>query len=510
MTIMRRHSRRNFGPKHYSFCFLTALFLCLCAGCVTAPVGREYDLGFIASRDTDLNGSSRFRAAGPFIERQTATDGATFRAFRPFYNTVRLPAEEKAVTEFLWPLGMAKEFHGQTQWRFFPSYGDDFDMDQKGSRNRFVILPIVFAGKDKHDERYFAIFPIGGKINEFLMQDTIKFVLFPLYSYSSVKDVRTHNVLWPIVSWSYGGGISRQRVFPLYMRSVVDDQWAKHSVLWPVWNRVKYTDPRNPGGGFMLFPIVGRAKVSHLDDAGEARADDSVTWWVVPPLFKWARGPEHLAVNCPWPIVQYSRGETDKLYIWPLWGKKSTEGTDYSFLLWPIVRRHRIDRGNTVIKRFSIFPIVSHDTKVANAPAEQQEGEDIDPEVLSRHFRLWPLLSYKRDEDASITRVPSLWPTRRLRSVEKNFAPLWTLYSREKVGASVDHEVLWGLFRRRKEDSGAGRISLFPLFSNEKGGEDEQKRHWKFLMGLIGYKREGLQKQYQLLYFLRFKTGDEQ
>ena len=503
--------RRNIDPKRHCSCLLTAFLLCLCAGCATAPGGRKYDLGFIASRDTDLNGSIRVRGAGPFVERQAREDGSTFNAFRPFYNTLALPDQDKVLTEVLWPLGIMKEFRGQRHWRVFPSYGDDFDIEQRSSRHRFVIFPFVFAGKDKHDERYFAIFPLGGKINEYLMQDTMKFVLFPLYSSSSVRDVHTQNVLWPIVSWSYGGGVSRQRVFPLYMRSINEGQWAKHSVLWPVWNSVKYTDPRNPGGGFMLFPVMGHTRVSHLDDAGKARSDDSETWWVVPPLFKWARGPEHLAVNCPWPIIQYSSGEVDKLYIWPLWGKKSTDSTNYSFVLWPIIRSHKIDRGDVTFKRFSVFPLVTHESKVANVPeAEVADEEDCDPEVLARYFKLWPLVSYDRKEDASMTRVLALWPTKRFRSVEKNFAPFWTLYSRERVGAGVEHEVLWGLFRRRKEESGAGRISLFPVFSNEKGGKDEQKRHWKFLMGLVGYKREGLQKQYQLLYLLRFKTGEKE
>jgi hypothetical protein len=97
----------------------------------------------------------------------------------------------------------------------------------------------------------------------------------------------------------------------------------------------------------------------------------------------------------------------------------------------------------------------------------------------------------------------------RAASVERNFAPLWTLYSRERHGTASEDEVLWGLFRSRRESGGARSLSLFPLFSVSSSPEDGGRADLSLLLGAVRVRREGLRGHCRLLYFLRFGAADE-
>jgi hypothetical protein len=102
-------------------------------------------------------------------------------------------------------------------------------------------------------------------------------------------------------------------------------------------------------------------------------------------------------------------------------------------------------------------------------------------------------------------RVLALWPLKHTPAVERNWAPLWSLYSRERVGDGIESELLWGLYRhQRRNDS--RRLSLFPLLQSSSSRIENETplRRWSLLYGLIGYRREGLHKQFRMLYFLKF------
>jgi len=512
-------------------------------------VHRPFDAGFVASRDLTPDGTPRFRAVGPIVEEQ-AVDGKIFAAVRPFYSRVGDEEDQRLLQDFLWPVAMVKDFRGETYWRVLCAFGHDFDNTQSGSRFRFIVFPIVYTGKDIHGERYFAVFPIGGKVNEFLGRDTIRFVLFPLYMYSAINDVETHDVLWPIVSRTSGHDISRFRVFPFYGQSTRDGLWTKRFAMWPIWTSANYTYPDGQtGGGFVLWPLFGHAKLT-----------DQESWMFLPPFFRWSWNDKgYRAGNSPWPFFQYScGGNEERLYLWPLWGARSTENYRSSFFLWPIGSTLDVDRGTEQVYRFSIFPFMFYEKKTAKAGVRDQppsptggaprgpgvrdlppwpidlgepgesgvsdRGSNTEFRVSSvesvsnapanlvgtgRYFKLWPLISYLREDDSIRIRLPDLWPGKQLSAVERNMAPLWTLYSHVRVDGAGEDELLWGLFRRSNDSNGRRHFSLFPLFSCDRSVEDDSLG-WSFLMGLTGYKREGLRKTYRVLYFLRFSTEQEE
>jgi len=471
--------------------FACLLMAVLC-GCVSPP-GRRMDAGPLISADRDVHGVPGIRILGPLAEQRVAEDGKTFTAVRPFWSRVTDPAADRTVSDIAWPLGMVKTRMGEQDWRFFPAFGHDFDTEQDESRHRWTVFPLLFGGRTKEGGRYFAVFPLGGTLHEFLGRDRIFFALFPLYAYSTIKDHQTHSVLWPVYSRTTGTGVYKFRIWPFYGISVNDDRWTKRFVLWPFWTSVQYNFPDQQGGGFVLFPLYGRVDVG-----------DRHSRMLLPPFFKveWA-GEDHLAWNAPWPFVQYSRGEVDKFYLWPFFGRKAKERERQWFALWPLVSARRNDLPAATVRRFQALPLVFHESRHALLPAAGDGAARIEQDDAdARYFKLWPLISYRRENDVSQFRALALWPLKQTPGIERNWAPLWSLFSRERAGDVRQTELLWGLYRHRR--SGRERqVSLFPLLQTASGKEDSS-RSWSLLYGLAGYERDGLHKEFRLLYFLRF------
>ncbi len=459
----------------------------LLTGCGTLQGRRPlaFDAGPVAAMDTAPGGMSRVRAVGPLIERRS-DEVQSFTAVRPFTSRMHDATVPRSSRDILWPWGMVKQWRGETDWRFFPAFGHDFDHDDPESRYRWAVFPVLFGGRSAEGDGYFAVFPLGGTLREFIGRDRIRFVLFPLYVKSEINELTTHTVLWPVFSRTRGPGVERFRVFPFYGMSTREGQWTKRFVLWPFWTSVRYhhTDS-DQDGGFVLFPLVGRIDV-----------EERSSRMLLPPFFKLERAPGHWALNCPWPFVRLRRGDVHRTAFWPLWGRRVIGGRESGFYAWPIGSWERIDRVDHTVRIRRVAPFWYSEVHQAADASDQQP-----PAV--RKVKLWPLFGYRREDDVSRLRIPELWPLRDMDGIERNWAPLWSLVRRSRHGDERETELLWGLYRRRSSGT-AARTSVFPLFSVERDAAADARR-WSVLGGALGYAREGVDKQVQLLYL--FKVG---
>ncbi|MFC1497142.1 hypothetical protein ACFLS1_01535 [Verrucomicrobiota bacterium] len=470
---------------------------------LVSGVAPDFDIGPVGTGDLSLEGNKRLRSIGPVFECQATGDGTTFKAIRPFFSTVEDPGKNRRLDEYLWPIGMCKQLRKETYWRFLNAFGHDFDNTDGKSRFRFVIFPLVFGGRDKNLEEYFALFPVGGRIHEFLSRDKITFFLFPLYASSVTGDLKTLDILWPFISRAKGTRVSRFRVFPFYGRSKREGEYDKMFAMWPVWTSATFKNPSHKGHSFILFPLFGHARVNHQMKGLPTRKSE--TWWVLPPFFKWAGDGTHVEWNCPYPFLQYSSGKIDKLYIWPLWGTRTYKNNSSQFFLWPVFRWYKTKRPNEILKRFYMVPLVQYESRVRETVGEAKQKHEL-PYVTARYFKLWPLLSYRREYNEAYFRMLDLWPTKHLDSVERNLAPFWTLYSHERLGSEKEDELLWGLYRHRRGPKSGRKVSIFPLFL-WRTNKINNLKEWRFLMGLAGYKRENRRKTFRLLYLLKWSSG---
>jgi len=418
-----------------------------------------------------LGSASVAGSFSPFYDNLTTTNGSFF-AVRPFYSHTIVA--EGDIQDVLWPLYSRKEFKEEQSSRALIFWWThQFPSDQTSVRDRNWLLPFYFQGTDKNGEGYFALFPLGGTINEFLGRDKIMFVLFPMFGKSQINDVKTTSVLWPVYSHTRGAGIQRDRVFPIIGKSTLEGKYEKHFLFWPFWTSAEYFYPGDSGKAWLLFPLCGRAKL-----------EQESTWWILPPFFRFTDGVKQDKISCPWPFIQRVDSEKyRKNYIWPIWGQKRfPEGLKQrTFLFWPIFWSEKSQEAGVVKTRRMAVPLffMDHIYRPASPEAERTE--------ISNYWKLWPLMSWQNEGSVSRFRMLELWPIKDAAPIERNWAPLWTLYKRTTVDGVVRKDILWFAWHSEKEP-------------------EAERKEWSLLKGLLAYKKQGDARSMRFLYFLR--TGE--
>ena len=433
---------------------------------------RAFLYGFIVLA---LCGSAGAASLFPFYDNRT-TDEGSFFAVRPFYS--HTVVQEGEIRDYLWPVYSRKEFKDEQSSRaLFFWWTHDFPAKQDSQRTRSWLLPVYFHGRDAGGKSYFALFPLGGTIREFLGRDEIMFVLFPAFGKSRVNDVKTTSVLWPIVSHTRGEGIQRDRVFPIYGKSVLEGKYEKEFILWPFWTSADYFYPGDSGKAWILFPVCGRAKLEHES-----------TWWVIPPFFRFTDGEKQDKLYCPWPFIQKVESEKfDKLYFWPLWGEKQFAGglKHRTFLLWPIFWSEKSTEADLTKVRRLALPVFYMD-RAFLAAKDAPGGERVE---ISNYWKIWPLMSWQREGDASRFRLLEFWPIKNSAPIERNWAPLWTLYKRTNNDGEIRKDILWFTWHSECEPA-------------------EDRKEWSLLKGLLAYKKQAGDRSVRLLYFMQFGKAE--
>lgn len=397
----------------------------------------------------------------PLYVNKVETNGAFFYAWRPFYSSSE--EEERWRKDYVWPVYTKKGFQDEIYSRFL-FFGWHSDFAEDTDRERTWIVPFWFSGVSANDENYWALFPFYGTIYEFLGRDKVFFVLFPIYGKSHINDVHTTTVLWPFGSRTEGERVDRFRIWPFYSRTYLQDEYTKKSILWPIWHQVEYTNDRNPGGGFILVPIYGQVITEQADN-----------YWLVAPLFRYMSSEEQWIIHAPWPFIQLADGAMKKRIFWPFYGKKSLGTLTRQYWLWPILWNNKTDYAVHEQTRKFIIPLFTHQQDTITKPTKNHEVGD----VISNYWKVWPLMSWERNQERSRFRTLELWPMRNTPGIERNWAPWWTLYRRMNVEGEIGHHVLWGLYR-------------------QTSGDDAFE--WSLLKGFVGYKKTAEQRRFRLLF----------
>ena len=459
------------------------------SGCATTTrrtdAPREADWGPIFSRRVEPDGTERVRALGPVVETVREPDGSRLTAVRPFFVHTADAESGWVRRDWLWPVASSKRLDDrQASWRVLIAWGQRFDLADPEGRWRLWVLPVYFQGRDAAGDRYLAVFPLGGRIREILMQDEIAFALWPLWVRAKQGATTTQTLFWPLASKSQGAGVYRARLFPFYGVSRKSPHVSRRFILWPFWTEMQSTHPSVSGSGFMVFPLYGRVRMTDL------HADT-----FVPPFFRFVRSERQTSVNAPWPFVQIMRGEVHDTTIWPLFRSRRRPGVRDGYLLWVLFNWEQIERRDAMVKRWRLTPLLSTETHHAHRGGRPPR----------RDVRLWPLVSYRREEDAVRMRMLELWPVRDARPVEAAWAPFWTLAEWHRDAQSREVELLWGMFRHRMRGPEDRRTSIFPLIEWERRGPEA--RSWNLLKGLVGYRRDADRRRLRLLYALSVRLG---
>lgn len=232
----------------------------------------------------------------------------------------------------------------------------------------------------------------------------------------SVKDVRSHAMLWPIFSWK---DAPRQAVgvWPFWGWSRLRES-IHYYMLWPFITCADYAKDRDTsgaGGSFMFWPLYGTVE----------RERERQTL-ILPPLFSWAETPGTWRLRCPWPFVDVERGtRRDRWSVWPLVEhsvqKRYSDGgvdDDIWRFGWQLVEKTR--------DRFGVFPFFTKE-----------------PGFL----RIWPFWSGSCEDGQEKVKVLDILPIRHKEGFARNWEPFWTLYSSEGLpDGRVRRKFLFNLF----------------------------------------------------------------
>ena len=189
---------------------------------------------------------------------------------------------------------------------------------------------------------------------------------------------------------------------------------------------------------------------------------------VLPPFFSFVHGEDgYRSLRAPWPFIrQLDDGDKHQRHWWPFYGVSLDERRREWYTLWPIVSGSTAEQSDHRIHQFQVAPFYFQETR------ERIDAAQLGPPaVTARYRRLWPLFSWQRSERGSRLRVPELSLFRMSEPIERNWAPLWSLFVRQKRadGARLT-DFLWGLASWGQDDEARHFLQVLWVFNFRSSG----------------------------------------
>jgi len=401
--------------------------------------------GFLSSTRSDRGMKW---SAGPLAGRETDPDG-------------------KTRMDFLWPLGRVEEDPSRPRKfsRLWPLFWSRRDTRADGVEDRdWNILLFIHGGSSSDGkEDSFAIFPIYGKLHDFLTWDEVEFHLFPLHVSAKKDGVTTRNLLFPFLSWKKGPEVSGWKVFPLVGSHAKKDSYRRTFMLWPLWHHWEEDmDKKEPRRGWFLFPLFGRI------EQGDYQAT-TVLW----PFFGWASRPstDYKAWSF-WPLLKSESGgvtpDREVTRVLPFLLRHRDATGETTSWLWPLVWRREFHYAHMEGDSMHIFPFFHKGSR----RFDDGSREDL--------LHLWPLGIRIETPERSLLAFPSLGT-----SIDERLGFAYQAWRSKIDGSTLDRRFWLGLYREI-EAAGHHRWSI-PLL----GGawtEPDGTRHHSWLGGLLRWR----------------------
>ena len=525
----------------------------------------------------------------PFFEYKKQAGGKSEYGLRPLFYVANDSVKDTTKIDILYPLGRYYEDPSENKMFLYPFfYYDEFrSKDGRVDLDSFF-FPLVFYGKEKfpkapekltslmHKDKnndgeisyyefggtktqfdtfdlngngfitddeavsalskervltYFAVFPFGGKIRDFLLKEWMEFFLFPLYYHAMEGGYESFYLLFPIFHWGYGDGRNSFAIFPLYSqdtrRYIVEDsegnlsegpkQYSRYTVLWPLinysidWSLFKKagTDGKKTyeykkySETLFVFPLYGH----HLTQNSQTysvlfpffvyrydKRKDLESWDILYPIFKYASGIGHYWLRL-FPIFETyniirengSEASTLKLLgplIWIESDKNKLEDIDMTFLFaffWH--------------KRYKKYDLTTGKISATKSKT-----------------KIWPLFGYDSEYDGSFRfEILSLLPMSEIPDHDSIWAPFWRLFFYENVPAEeiIRFNIIGPLIRYEKNPDRT-KFDFFPLiqYRNIRGIDGKSRESsFDFLFGLVGGGKDEIGSYIRLLWFLKLHTS---
>jgi hypothetical protein len=473
---------RLISQSSFFYCFAIVLSL-LCSGTIfadEAETNSTISAGFFFDHfKLTLEDGERTEAVGPFYYFDQREDENTI-AFPPFFSNYKNDIVQSSEYDILYPLLTYEHYSDEWRWQLFQLIAfaggrqpDDFKTHQ------FTLFPLYFQQRSLDTNlNYTAVVPFYGHLQNRLFRDKIFFVMFPIYGQSQKKDVITDNYFYPFVHVRSGIGLHGWQVWPIVGREhkdVTSDTNGFGDVslnpghdssflFWPFWLKnnagIGTEDPENFCASIPFF-----AKLR-----SPLRNTTSVFW----PFFTWVdeRGKKYHEWEGPWPFVIFARGEGKTTSrVWPIFSQSHNATQESDSYIWPLYRYKHFHSDPFDQKRTSILFYLFANVAEKNTETGAHKGWQ----------SLWPIYFWHREFNGNerlqiFAPFEVVLPTNR--GIERNWAPLWSLWRAEKnPKTNADSEsLLWNLYRREAAPEHKKISLLFGLFQYERDGGNHRTR----------------------------------
>ncbi len=443
-----------------SWLIRTLILMFSLVGCANPgnTIGRSINLRPLFFYEPSKQGAEyRINALGPLFDLHR-DHGRLSLGLRPlfFYRGVAEPKSWEL--DYLYPLGLCRfNEAGDRSTRLIPIFRwDDYKgVKEERGEQRLEFLTL-FWGRTRQGKDYGGLFPLGGRMSQRLNQDRIRFFLWPIYWDTLKDEATTHHILWPLFSFTHGGGQKGSKFLPLYSyNEKLKDHALDLALLWPLFTMHK--DDQNYK--WMLFPLVARSE-----------SPRTRTTWVLWPFFSHSVYEFGEQWNFPWPFLNINRGsDRQRIKLFPFFKTEQAAGERSSFFLWPLYQFNEFQYpdGWERHHRILLFNGLHID--------QRKQG-------LRKEINFWPFFRYVQERDGSHRlSIPVLFPLED-EGLERNYAPLITLFHRrQQADGTGGWDFLWGLASYKKyENSSLFELSFLYKYMR-KGNEVDHS----FLGGLI-------------------------
>lgn len=443
-----------------------------------APSGQDGVSSFtiwplIDYRENPKEKSSRLSLLGPFISfEQKGEDSIT--AFRPLFFGESNHRTGTSSARYVYPLSSSENTPETSRFELLHIVQKDvFRKDEStAAESSFMFFPFIISGESKKYGPYTSIFPLYGDIYERFWKDEYHYVLFPLYSRTVKKGTTNYNLLYPFFTVTTGDKESGFSFWPLYGHRAKEGVYSSTFVLWPIYlSEKRGLDTDNPSTRFNLFPLYSSFESSQFS---------SQTWlW---PFFGHSTDNRKKEEEWDylWPIWLTVRGEKRTITKFlPFYSEERSPDSSKDWYLWPLYRTDSVQSSVYRQERQRLLYFLFSDRVESWAVDDKSR----------RRTTLWPLFVYTRDteDNASITLPAPVEPILDRDGIEKNWAPLWRLYSHQwNSSGDSSLSIIWNLYWHEKSRDDLA-WEIFPLL---KYKSTKQATELKILKGLVEYREK--------------------
>lgn len=433
---------------------------------------------------------------GPLIHSSRSLDGDVEEfGLRPLFFWRGDKAEQTSEWEFLYPVATFRRREGDWDFQFLRLLNARGEgSPQAGREEHSDLSPFFFRGVRENGETYFGVMPFWGKVYDRFFWEEWDWVLFPLYSRTVRSGAETYFFPWPILSLTHGVNPEDKhqgfRFVPLYGHEVKEGVFEKYFALWPLFIHQRTgLDGDEPEEVWSFLPFYVSRRSPKWDQT-------TVLW----PLFTYTddRARKFEQWDVAWPFFKYARGETRQaLYVFPLYMEdrkllkdeflfREIRYHDFA-VLFPLFIRQREEYIGSRRERHRILWYLYSDAR--------EEGRD----GSTRRIDAWPFVRYERDREGAVyfqtlALLEAFLP--RNEWIERNYSPLWSLYTyRETPAGDSVHSFLWNLLRHEETQAGRSIEVLGPLLAYR---ETDTASQFSLLGGLLRYDVKGGERSLRL------------